>query len=84
MSAEIELEEPADLFLDTRGWGHGLVWFNGNLLGRYNRRGPQRTLYVPAPYVRAGANQLLVLETDPVVDMQWGLLEGPDLGPIDW
>lgn len=84
VGAEIDLDEPADLFLDTRGWGHGLVWFNGNLLGRYNRRGPQRTLYVPAPYVRAGANQLLVLETDPVVDMRWGLLEGPDLGPIDW
>ena len=84
VSATITLPEPCDLFLDTCGWGHGFVWFNGNLLGRYNRRGPQRTLYVPAPYVRAGGNELLVLELDPVVDMRWALVEEPDLGPIDW
>ncbi len=60
--------ESTDLFLDTAGWGKGLVWFNGFLLGRYWRRGPQRTLYVPAPLVRAGANDVVVLELDTMPD----------------
>jgi beta-galactosidase len=45
-----------------------MVWFNGFLLGRYWRRGPQRTLYVPAPLVRAGANDIVVLELDTMID----------------
>ncbi len=60
--ASFELDEPADLFLDTRGWGKGAAWINGFPLGRYWSRGPQHTLYVPAPVVRAGVNELVVFE----------------------
>jgi beta-galactosidase len=84
LGATVRLARAEDLFLDTRRWGHGLVWMNGHLLGRYNRRGPSRTMYVPAPYLRAGDNELLVLETDPVPAMTWSFLESPDLGPVDW
>jgi beta-galactosidase len=84
LGATVRLARAEDLFLDTRGWGHGLVWMNGHLLGRYNRRGPSRTMYVPAPYLRAGDNELLVLETDTVPAMSWSFLESPDLGPVDW
>ncbi len=59
---ELQLDEPADLFLDTLHWGKGLVWVNGFLLGRYWRRGPQRTLIVPSPVTRAGRNEVVVLE----------------------
>ena len=52
----------SDLFLDATGWGKGLVWINGFLLGRYWSRGPQRTLYVPAPVLRAGMNDIVVFE----------------------
>jgi beta-galactosidase len=52
-TAEFALEGPADLFLDTSAWGKGYAWVNGFLLGRYWRRGPQQTLYVPAPVTRA-------------------------------
>ena len=47
LRASFALDEPADLFLDTRGWGKGYAWVNGFFLGRYWRRGPQRTLFVP-------------------------------------
>ncbi|MEJ8640538.1 beta-galactosidase [Streptomyces sp. MS1.HAVA.3] len=41
---------PADGFLDVSGWGTGLIWLNGFLLGHYDTpRGPQRTLYAPDP-----------------------------------
>ncbi|MDN6793792.1 MAG: beta-galactosidase [Propionibacterium sp.] len=84
LSGHVELEEAADLFLDTEGWGHGLVWMNGHLLGRFNRRGPQRTLYVPAPFLRAGSNDLLVFAVDPAAGLSWRFLDSPDLGPVDW
>jgi beta-galactosidase len=74
------LESPGDTFLDMRGWGKGLVWINGHNLGRYWRVGPQQTLFVPAPWLKAGANEAIVLDllegkaralesrTDPIYD----------------
>ncbi|MFI8339519.1 beta-galactosidase family protein [Streptomyces sp. NPDC085639] len=47
---------PADAFIDMSGWGTGLVWLNGFLLGHYDSpRGPQRTLYAPGPLWRGAA-----------------------------
>lgn len=77
---ELRLDEPADLFLDTLHWGKGLVWVNGFLLGRYWRRGPQRTLIVPAPVTRAGANEVVLLEFEAVAAAEIRTLGGPDLG----
>jgi len=62
--AVFELEEPGALFLDTTGWGKGVAWINGFNLGRYWTRGPQQTLYVPRGVVRAGRNELIVLELE--------------------
>ncbi|NRQ36193.1 beta-galactosidase [Nonomuraea sp. NN258] len=64
--AELTVAEPADAFLALPGWGKGYVWVNGFLLGRYWERGPQRTLYVPAPLLRSGANEIVWLELDRV------------------
>src|SRR5690606_27533971 len=73
---------PADTFIALDGWHKGYVWVNGFCLGRYWDRGPQRTLYVPAPIVRAGVNEVVVLELDGVTDPVIELREGPELGPI--
>ncbi|MFD8492702.1 beta-galactosidase family protein [Amycolatopsis sp. NPDC059657] len=77
---EFELDEPADLFLDTAGWGKGMVWINGFALGRYWRRGPQRTLYVPRPVVRAGVNEIAVLELDIMLEPGARFVPRPLLG----
>ncbi|WP_129339752.1 glycoside hydrolase family 35 protein [Cellulomonas endophytica] len=77
--AELRLDGPADLFLDTRGWGKGLAWVNGFALGRYWSRGPQRTLYVPGPATRAGTNALVVLELGAAAPVA-RTLPAPDLG----
>jgi beta-galactosidase len=57
-----EVGEPADTFLALPGWTKGLAWINGICLGRYWQRGPQQSLYVPAPFLRQGKNELVVLE----------------------
>lgn len=53
-----------DTFLHLPGFVKGVVWVNGFGLGRYwNTQGPQQTLYVPWPLIRANAaNELVVLE----------------------
>ncbi|GGT41724.1 beta-galactosidase family protein [Nonomuraea spiralis] len=61
---ELEVAEPADTFLALPGWGKGYVWVNGFCLGRYWAEGPQHTLYVPAPLLRSGTNDIIVLELD--------------------
>lgn len=82
-TAEVALESPSDLFLDTAGWGEGYVLVNGFLLGRYRRTGPQRTLFVPAPVIRSGANTIVVLELDHLDDPTLRLVPSALLGPIE-
>ncbi|SDS33327.1 glycoside hydrolase family 35 protein [Microterricola viridarii] len=60
----LTVDEPADGFIALPGWGKGFVWLNGFLLGRYWERGPQVTLYAPAPLWRTGENEIVVLEME--------------------
>lgn len=58
----LEVETPADTFVELPGWTKGAVWINGFNLGRFWTRGPQRSLYLPGPLLRKGRNEVLVLE----------------------
>ncbi|MDQ4051819.1 MAG: beta-galactosidase, partial [Actinomycetota bacterium] len=74
-------EPHVDLFLDTTVWGKGIAWVNGFCLGRYWRRGPQHTLFVPGPVLRPGRNELVVLELDVLADPTAQFVAGTSLGP---
>ena len=63
-SAVFHLPQPADAHLALPGFGRGFAWVNGFLLGRYWRVGPQQTLYVPGPLLRAGKNVVTVLDLE--------------------
>ncbi|WP_395405487.1 beta-galactosidase [Pseudoduganella sp. UC29_106] len=52
----------ADTFLDMSSWGQGIVWINGRCLGRYWSIGPTQTMYLPGPWIRDGANEVVVLD----------------------
>jgi beta-galactosidase len=84
--AAFDLEDAgaADLFLDTGEWGKGVAWINGFCLGRYWSRGPQRTLYVPAPVLRAEGNELIVLELHATRSARVGFLPEADLGHTEF
>lgn len=56
------LDKPADTFIDMTGYGKGVVWVNGHNLGRFWDIGPQKRLYCPAPFLRAGENEVIVLD----------------------
>lgn len=78
------LDEPADLFLDTSGWGKGVVWINGFSLGRYWSAGPQRSLYVPEPVLVPGENEIVVLELHGVPNQPAHFTEGLNLGHTEF
>jgi beta-galactosidase GanA len=59
---QFTVSQPADTFLDLRGWEKGSVWVNGHQLGRFWSIGPQQTLYVPGPWLRRGANDVVVFD----------------------
>ncbi|MCX6553247.1 MAG: beta-galactosidase, partial [Acidobacteria bacterium] len=53
---------PADTFIDMTGYRKGVVWVNGHNLGRYWDIGPQSRLYCPAPWLKAGVNEVIVFD----------------------
>ena len=57
-----QVDEPADTFIDTRSLGKGEIFINGQALGRFWNIGPQGTLYLPAPWLRKGANEIVVFD----------------------
>ncbi|MGP9682897.1 glycoside hydrolase family 35 protein [Brachybacterium sp. AOP3-A1-3] len=64
VSASFEADGAADTFLDVSAAGHGVAYVNGFCVGRYWNIGPQQTLYVPAPLVREGTNEVLLLDLE--------------------
>ncbi|AKQ46448.1 beta-galactosidase [Rufibacter radiotolerans] len=58
------LKETGDTFLDVSKWGKGMVWINGNNLGRFWKIGPQQTLFVPGVWLKKGENEIIVLDVD--------------------
>ncbi|XP_055378548.1 beta-galactosidase [Condylostylus longicornis] len=52
-----------DTYLDTTGWGKGIIFVNGFNLGRYwPIVGPQITLYVPQEILKKGVNKIVLIE----------------------
>ena len=56
------LDETGDTYLDFSGWGKGCVWVNGHNLGRYWNIGPTQTVYIPAPWLKKGENEIAIFE----------------------
>jgi beta-galactosidase len=52
----------ADMFMDMTGYKKGVVWVNGHNLGRYWDIGPQKRLYCPASWLKAGENVVIVFD----------------------
>lgn len=74
-------ETPADTFLRLDGFTKGFVTVNGFNIGRYfNSAGPQKTLYIPAPLLKTGTNEIIVFETDGFESPMITFTDTPDLG----
>ena len=78
---ELNIEgKPADTFLRLDGFKKGFVTINGFNLGRYWEIGPTKTLYVPAPMLKEGKNEIIVFESDGTATATVEFFAKPDLG----
>jgi beta-galactosidase len=56
------LDKPGDTYIDMSGYKKGIIWVNGNNLGRYWEIGPQKRLYCPVGWLKQGQNEIVVLD----------------------
>ena len=78
--AELQISgEPKDTFLRLDKWTKGNVFVNGFNIGRYYEVGPQKTLYIPSPYLKSGVNDIFIFELHSGTD-RIEFLDKPDLG----
>lgn len=77
---EFEIDEPCDTYVDTAGFGKGVVFINGFNLGRFWEIGPQKTLYLPAPLLKKGKNSIIIFETEGKSAGEINLCDKHDLG----
>lgn len=80
---EFTLDEPADTYIDTTGFGKGVAFVNGTNVGRYWEIGPIATLYVPHGMTRAGANELVLFETEGTVSDSISLRSTPLISHLE-
>jgi len=59
-----DVTEKCDTFLRTDNFKKGVAFINGFNLGRYWEIGPTKTMYIPAPLLKIGENELIIFETD--------------------
>jgi beta-galactosidase len=60
----LQVSKVGDTFLDTSSFTKGFVWVNGHPLGRVWNIGPQKTLYLPGPWIKKGANEVIVFDLE--------------------
>ena len=65
MRATLKVEgKPEDTFVKLPGFKKGVIFVNGRILSRYWEVGPQHSAYLPAPFMKQGDNEIIVLELD--------------------
>lgn len=78
-----KLTKTGDCFIDTRGWGKGAVWVNGRSLGKFWQIGPQQTLYLPAPWLKKGQNEIVVFAMEETAQRTIQGLDSPILDQVE-
>lgn len=63
LKGEFTAENGKDCFVDTKGFKKGFILVNGFNIGRYWNKGPQRTLYLPAPLLKE-KNTITIVEQE--------------------
>lgn len=76
----LNVKEPQDTFIYLDHFEKGNVFINGFNIGRYFQRGPQRSLYVPAPLLKKGPNVIEVFAIHGTTLPEVEFKAVPDLG----
>ncbi len=76
----LQVDHPGDTFLDTSSFTKGFVWVNGHPLARIWNIGPQKTLYLPGPWLHKGANDVIVFDLEGAPGRTVSGVTSPNLG----
>lgn len=79
--AVFPVETSADTYIRIPYGMHGIVWLNGENLGHYRAAGPQFALYAPAPILKKGENELIILELEGLRGNKAEFIDRPDHAP---
>ncbi len=72
---------PKDTFMRLDSFHKGFVTVNGFNVGRYwTDAGPTKTLYIPAPILKEGSNEVIVFELHGCSENTVCFVDEPDLG----
>ncbi len=80
LKAEFEADECCDTFIKLPSFKKGIIILNNKVLSRYWEVGPQRSAYIPAPFLNKGKNEIVVLELEGYGEPIAVLDDEPDLG----
>ncbi len=80
LRGELEITgTPCDTFVRLPGFTKGIVIVNGHNLGRYWSTPPTKTMYLPAPFLKEGKNEVIVFELEHADDAAIVLEDTPEL-----
>ncbi len=81
LKAVLDIEdEPCDTFVKLPTFKKGIIIVNNKVLSRHWEIGPQRSAYLPAPFLRKGKNEIIILETEGYETPCALLDDTPDIG----
>jgi len=76
----LNIDKPCDTFIKPENFEKGFIMVNGHNIGRFfNSAGPQKTLYIPAVYLREGENIIEIFESDKVDEALVTFTDKPEI-----
>jgi beta-galactosidase len=78
--ARFDVKDAADTFIDTGSLHKGAIFINGHALGRFWSIGPQKSLYLPGPWLHKGENEMVVFDLEGAGQPTLGFLGHSVLG----
>lgn len=79
LKGEFTAQPNKSCFIHLNGFTKGYVFVNGFNLGRYWKKGPQHSLYIPGALIKE-SNEIIVLELDGSITNSVSLLDRHDIG----
>ncbi len=80
LKAEIDIDECHDTFIKLPGFKKGIIILNGKVLSRYWKKGPQKSAYIPGPFLKKGKNEIAIVEFEGYETPEFILDDKEDIG----
>lgn len=80
LKAEIDIDECHDTFIKLPGFKKGIIILNGKVLSRYWEKGPQKSAYIPSPFLKKGKNEIAIVEFEGYETPEFILDDKEDIG----